>query len=169
MLGSDRAFRSATFDLGAGLALRTLSAADVRPLAAMVAAQDPWVSYPITAEQLARFLAEVEPGAPRFKVEHEGSAAGVLVVRTNWFRGPYIQLLALDPTHHSRGIGGRLIAFVEMEARRWQERNLWVAASYTNHGALRFYERHGFVRTAAIDGLVRDDRTEILLRKRLPS
>jgi ribosomal protein S18 acetylase RimI-like enzyme len=42
-----------------------------------------------------------------------------------------------------------------------------VAASDFNSGALRFYERHGFVRVAALEGLVAEGRSEILLRKRL--
>ena len=59
------------------------------------------------------------------------------------------------------------MAFMEREARAAEERNLWVAASEINDGAIRFYERHGFVRVAALDGLAYDDRVEFLLRKRL--
>jgi GNAT superfamily N-acetyltransferase len=160
-------FLAPAYDLGGGLRLSCLTANEAAELAPMVAGMDPWASYPITAEQLLRFLAEVEPGAPRFAVRVDGTLAGTMTIRTNWFRGPYIQVLALAPVAQGRQIGSKLLQFVEDQAGQAAERNLWVAATETNTGALRFYERHGYVRIVGIDGLVRADRTEVLLRKRL--
>jgi ribosomal protein S18 acetylase RimI-like enzyme len=56
---------------------------------------------------------------------------------------------------------------MEREARAAEDRNMWVAASEINADAIRLYERHGFKETTRLDGLVCDDRTEILFRKRL--
>lgn len=53
----------------------------------------------------------------------------------------------------------------EGEARG--ERNQFVATSAFNAGALRFYERHGFVVVANMPGLINDTETEVLLRRRL--
>ncbi len=53
------------------------------------------------------------------------------------------------------------------QARAAGDRNLWVCASDFNAAGIMFYERHGFSRVADLDGLVRDGRTEVLLRKRL--
>jgi ribosomal protein S18 acetylase RimI-like enzyme len=160
-------FRAEAYDLGV-VQLTLVSPDDAVALGTMVARMEPWRSYPgITPDTLTAFLAEVEPGAPRFAIRHDGEIGGTITIRTNWFRGPYIHLLALTPALQGRGIGSALIAFVVAQARASNQRNLWVAATETNTGAVRFYERHGFVRTAAIDGLVADGITELLLRKRL--
>ncbi len=179
------AFLSAVYDLPGTPAahLRHVTADEAASLGSMIAAMPPWLGYPgMTADGLATFLAQTEPGAPRFAIHLAGPngdvptasnsragnpAMGTITVRTNWLRGPYIQLLALSPQAQGAGFGSRLLQFVEAEARRDWQRQLWVAATATNVGALRFYERHGFVRTAEIDGLVADGICEILLRKPL--
>jgi ribosomal protein S18 acetylase RimI-like enzyme len=56
---------------------------------------------------------------------------------------------------------------MEREARMAGERNLWVAASEINDGAMRLYERYGFKRIARLDDLAWDGRAEILFRKKL--
>ena len=136
-------------------------------MGALFAAIDPWKRYPISADELTGFFGAEEPGSPRFAIRVEGGLAGAVAITTNWFRGPYIQTFALDPAVQGRGVGSAILAWIEGKAVAACDRNLWVAASDFNEGAHRFYARHGFVRVAAIDGLVRDDRTEILLRKRL--
>ena len=135
--------------------------------AATLAAMSPWADYPYPAAALERYFATQEPGAPRYAVVADGALAGALGLRLNWLRGPYIQTLAVFPDHRGAGTGSSLLAWIEREARSAGERNMWVCASAFNEGALHFYERCGFVRTADLPGLVADPVTEILLRKRL--
>ena len=152
---------------GLALAVAPLAADDAQRLGLAFAAIDPWATYGYPASVLASFLATAEPGAPRFALVSAGKIAGAAVIRTAWLRGPYLQFLAVLPAHQGRGLGSAFLAWMEAEARAAQERNLWVAASDINADAIRFYERHGFKSTAVLDGLVYDDRTEILFRKRL--
>jgi ribosomal protein S18 acetylase RimI-like enzyme len=160
-------FAAAQYDLLDGLTLSVIAPSDVPAIATMFAAIDPWKSYPITADQLAGFFGAIEPGAPRFAIHVDGALAGAVSLRTHWFRGPYIQTFALSTAHQGRGVGSTIMAFIERDARTAGERNLWVAVSDFNVDAQRFYARHGFEQTAAIPDLVRDGRTELLLRKRL--
>lgn len=128
---------------------------------------DPWLSYPYPAASLQRFLSADDPCARRQVIRVGSDIAGVLVVRSNWMRGPYIHLLAVLPDWQGRGLGRAAIATVEREARERGDRNLWIAASDFNAGALRLYQRLGFSVVATLDDLVRDGRAEILMRKRL--
>jgi GNAT superfamily N-acetyltransferase len=161
------AFSARTYDLGPDLALRPLALIEAAAIGAMAARMDPWARYPITAEHLTVFFAGIEPGAPRFGIQVAGTLEGAIAVRAEWFAGPYIQTFALSPRCQGRGVGSRVLAFIEVEARRTHQRNLWVAASDFNTDAHRFYERHGFTRAATVPALLRDDRDEILFRKRL--
>jgi GNAT superfamily N-acetyltransferase len=136
-------------------------------LAEAFAAIDPWASYPYPASALAQYFRATEPGAPRFALFLHGDLVGVLGLRVNWLRGPYVQFLGILPSFQRQGIGARVLAWVEAEARGAKERNLWVAASDFNTEAIRFYERHGFAPVASLDDLVREGRSEVLLRKKL--
>lgn len=121
------------------------------------------MSYP--ADTLAALLANPDGGTSRYVVNVAGSEAGVVSVRHPWLKGPYIELLALLPQAQNRGIGSSIMAWFESAALQHRARNLWVCASSFNARALRFYERHGFIRAAMLPGLVADGYDEILMRK----
>ena len=149
------------------LRLDALTPDDAACLGAGFAAIGPWIDYPYPAEILQSYFAARETGAPRFGIFAGASLAGAIGLRVNWLSGPYIQFLGLLPEHQGRGSGTRVLRWVEADARAHGARNLWVAASDFNGEALRFYERSGFQRVAAIEGLVCDGKTEVLLRKKL--
>lgn len=164
-------FSAASYDLplrdGGVASLGAMPSGETARLGDAIGQMDPWRTYGYPASALTRMLAMVEPGAPRFAFFLDDCVVGAAVIRAAWLRGPYLQFLALLPEAQGRGVGTAFMAFMEREARAAEERNLWVAASEINDGAIRFYERHGFVRVAALDGLAYDDRVEFLLRKRL--
>lgn len=157
-------------DLAAGGEAMALSPLDQRlvpALAAAFAAMEPWSVYPYPESALATYLAGARPDAPVFAITVAGAVTGAAGLRLDWLRGPYIQFLGLLHDAQGAGIGAAVLGWIEAEARRSGARNLWVAASDFNAGALRFYSRHGFRPVADLPGLVRDDRTEVLLRKQL--
>ena len=151
---------------GAGVTLEPMSVQVAEALGPAFAAIDPWLSYPYPASALTAYFSTVEPGAPRYALRVEGNSAGAIGIRDNWLRGPYLQFLGVLPQYQRQGIGELVLEWFEARASAAHERNLWVAASDFNGHAIAFYERHGFMRVASLDGLVRDGTTEILLRKR---
>ena len=153
--------------IGADLRLSPCTPDQAKLLGAHFAGVEPWSRYPFSPTVLERYLAGVEPGAPRYAISSGGGLVGALGLRLNWLRGPYIQFLGVLPEAQASGIGSTVIAKLSEDARATGERNLWVAASAFNAAALRFYERQGFARAAEFDGLVQDGINEILLRKRL--
>lgn len=161
------AFAGTRYALSPHVELSVLAPFEAAQAGVICAGMDPWARYRATPSELAAFLSQSESGAPRFAIRVNGRLEGAIVLRTNWLAGPYIQMLALAPNVQGQGIGALVMGFVESQARMAGARNLWVAASDFNEGALRFYERHGFVRVAEIDALLRNDRNEVLLRKKL--
>jgi diamine N-acetyltransferase len=152
---------------GKPLIAEPMTEVDARPLAEAVSALEPWRTYGYPAEKLAGFLAENEPGAPRFVLRLGSEVAGGIGLRLNWMRGPYIQFLAVLPPFQCQGIGSAAIAWVEAQARAGDERNLWIAASEINTHARRLYERLAFREVAKLDDLVCEGRSELLYRKQL--
>lgn len=152
---------------GTSFRLAPLSPREGQTLGPQIAAMFPWSAYGYPASALSRFLAAAEPGASRLGFVVDGDVVGCAVIRPIWLRGPYLNFLALLPAAQRRGIGGAFLDWMESEARAAEDRNMWVAASEINAGAIRLYERYGFHKTALLDALVYDDRNEVLFRKRL--
>lgn len=152
---------------GAPLFLAPMTPAAAGTLGEAFSAIDPWVRYPFTAQALSTHLGTNEPGAPRYVLHAENETAGTMTLRLNWLSGPYLQFFGILPRFQRQGIGSVALTWLESGARAEKARNLWVAASDFNTGALRLYERHGFQRVARLDDLVKDGFTEVLMRKRL--
>jgi diamine N-acetyltransferase len=154
--------------LGERLIMARMLPHEAEALGPALAAIDPWATYPsYPASALSAYLGKDEPGAPRYSLHTGDALAGAVGLRLDWLRGPYLQLLGLLPGYQGCGFGAAVLAWIEREARVAKQRNLWVVASDFNSGALRFYERCGFTRVAALEALVADGCDEILLRKRL--
>lgn len=62
---------------------------------------------------------------------------GMIHIEQDW-----IEELYVDSFFHHKGIGARLIEFAILE---YKARYLWVLEK--NHGAIRFYQSHGFLLT----------------------
>lgn len=160
-------FAGETYDIAAGARLARMTRDEALAAGALSARMEPWLSYPFSEAELTAFFVEHEPQAPRFALRADGRFAGALVVRLNWLRGPYVHMLVVAPEHQGKGLGTGVLAFVERQALLGGARNMWIAATDGNTGAQRLYQRFGFVEVARLDGLVRDGRTEILMRKRI--
>ncbi len=102
----------------------------------------------------------------RYQIECGGDLAGAVIIFNPWLAGPYLQMLAILPAHQKRGIGARVLAWLESEARG-HFRNLWLCVSGFNTDAQRFYRLHGFEQVTTLEGLLRDEDDELLMRKRL--
>lgn len=69
---------------------------------------------------------------------------------------PYLSNLAVDARARRKGVGRQLVEACEAEARRWGDDgahpHLWLEASLSNQGGLRFYERLGYERVETTSG-----------------
>ncbi len=151
---------------GVAVELVPLSAGDARTLGTGFAGMSPWRDYRLAAATLEAFLARAEPQAPRWAIRAGGRLAGAAVIHRPWLHGPYLQFLGLADGYRDQGIGACVLEWIEQEALG-RYRNLWLCVSATNARAEAFYQRHGYRRTAVLDGLVAHGIDEILMRKRL--
>lgn len=163
-------FRADRYALGvAEAALVRLDAARAAGLARALAAIDPWRTYGTAPASLAALLHTPGGDGQGFAIQlpNETDPAGAVVVRFPWLAGPYLNLIAVLPGHQGQGLGGAVLAWMETEARRAGQRNLFLCVSDFNEGAQRRYARAGFEQIACLEDLVRDGVGEVLMRKRL--
>jgi len=137
-----------------------------KSLGAALSRIDPWLTLGTGPEALSSFLTREDPHCFRHAIRHGEAVAGVVAIRNPWLYGPYLNLLAVLPPYQASGVGAAVLQWMAAEAGETAS-NLWVCVSKFNTRALRFYERHGFQFTAELQGLVRPDFAELLLRKRL--
>ena len=135
-------------------------------IAKILSISEPWKTLNFSVAALSNYLKREDISLRRYGVFVGGNLVGVICVRHPWLRGPYIELLGLFPNARGKGIGKKLIAWAETEARR-EAQNLWVVTSSFNHQALSFYQGLGFYPIGPLQGLVTPEYDEILLRKRL--
>ena len=151
------------------LRLELLNPADAPEIAKALSLIDPWRRLGIPAERLLAGLALSVPKTPSrhaFVLKSRAQPAGVAVLDDHWLRGPYVRFFAILPGHERQGLGSALLTWIIREASREAD-NLWLCASAFNSPALRLYERHGFLKVAVLDDLLRPGDDEILMRCRL--
>jgi ribosomal protein S18 acetylase RimI-like enzyme len=151
---------------GRALALVPMTATAADWLGGKIAQIQPWQHYGLSGTVLAEGFKVSGPLTAAYQIECAGETAGAVVIRPAWLVGPYLQLLAVLPAFQGQGIGTRVVAWFEAEARI-KSRNAWLCVSAFNPVAQRLYKAHGFELVAALDGLIRDGDDELLMRKRL--
>jgi ribosomal protein S18 acetylase RimI-like enzyme len=165
------------------LVLREATAADVPALAAL--GRDSFTAtfgHLYAASDLAAFLAEThdeaavarrlaDPARVYRLAEVDGALAGYvqLVVAggldypTGAARPVTLSQLYCAPAATGRGIGAALLAWALAEARARGADEMRLSVWSGNHGAQRFYARHGFVHVADIDFWVGNHRDDEFL------
>lgn len=161
-------FASEHYDLAhevPGLTLARLPVSEAARLGKAFAAIDPWRSYPYDAKHLEGYFAGIEVDAPRLGLFRDGDLAGVVGVRLNWLRGPYLQFLGVLPAHQNHRLGHAALGWLFAEAKRAGARNVFVCVSDFNGGARRLYTAHGFEAVGDLPDLVAAGQTEVLMRR----
>lgn len=79
----------------------------------------------------------------------------------------HLSLFAIRPGHRNRGLGGRLLAWLEQPARIAGIAQLRVEARADNAGAIAFYRRHGFAPVRTVTGYYGGMIDAVKLEKRL--
>jgi ribosomal protein S18 acetylase RimI-like enzyme len=142
------------------------SPALARAQASWIAAMEPWLGLGYRPDALGRYLARKARarGVWVVRATAKGPPLGIVVVDDGVLLGSFIALLAVRPEASGQGLGRALVEDVAARtfaARRW----LYVSCDGNNAAALRFYRNLGFLRVGRLPDLVRQGRTEILLRK----
>jgi len=144
--------------------LAPLQPMEAESIAHQLAMIDPWKRLGYGAPGLSRYLTAPDSSLKRFLAKEEAQSIAVVCVRFPWLRGPYLELLAVVPSAQGRGVGRRLLSWMEQETRN-SANNLWTVTSEFNTRARNFYRTAGFVEVAPLPGLVKKGYNELLLRK----
>ncbi|NJM35258.1 MAG: GNAT family N-acetyltransferase [Rhodomicrobium sp.] len=154
-------------DCRADILLATTAEPEAAFLGEQLARIDPWARLGATAGQLSAFLSLSTGDKRCYTIFADGAPAGAISVRFPWLSGPYLNLLAILPAYRRIGIGKAALNWMETQAVMADARNCWLCVSAFNGAAMAFYRRRGYMEAATLEGLIKDEEDEILMRKRL--
>ena len=156
--------------------LRPLTPADTDALVALTARTGYF--KPVEVETLRGVLddyhaANRELGHRAFAWEEDGRVLGYVyhapeeMTDRTW----HLWWIAVDSTVQGRGLGGKLLAFVEQDIREHDGRLLLVETSTTPHyePTRRFYLKHGYALVATIPDFYADGDGMAVFAKRVGS
>ena len=159
-------FAPTSHPLSVGL-LRPPTVSEARELGTACAAIDPWRSLAYDGQDLGTYIERPDASLHRYAILWDGRAAGVIALRWPWLRGPFIEMLAVLPSHQGRGLAGATLAWV-LARTAAVTTNLWASVSDFHTPARSFWAHQGFDEVAPLPGLI-GDGAEILLRRRIES
>ncbi|KAI93706.1 hypothetical protein T281_15100 [Rhodomicrobium udaipurense JA643] len=160
-------FENVRHDLGDALILRPLKPENTKALGAAMAEIPPWSVVNWSAPSIAASLQREIPALTRFEVLQDRRLAGIVAIQNPFLHGPYLQLFCVLPEFQGRGLGHRLLQWIEDEAHKGGARQLWLCVSTFNTRAEALYRRFGFEQAGLLDKLAIDESDEIFMRKRL--
>ena len=152
---------------GRVLELKPMTPEAAACLAPEIAGIGPWAHYNFAVTDLQASMLITDDGAIRYQLVCDGAAAGVVIIRSPWLAGPYLQLLAVLPMLQGSGAGSAILKWYETTAMTARMRNVWLCVSGFNVDAQRFYERYGYSVAGRLPDLMRDGDDELLMRKSL--
>jgi ribosomal-protein-alanine N-acetyltransferase len=131
--------------------------------ARLMTGSDPWITLGRGIEACRETVSR--PGYDLLVARAGGEPTAFALVHPRGLAGsPYLASIAVAPAARGRGIGSRLLAFVE-ERHRPTARHFFLCVSSFNTGARRLYERAGYEKVGVLEDYVVDGASEILMHK----
>lgn len=145
------------------LEMRAVAGVEDREWCARVmSSSEPWITLKRGFQDSLEILSD--PDKDVFVAWLAGSRVGFVMLN---FRGPftpYLQTICVAAEGRGRGLGTRMLGFVEQQAFS-RSPNLFLCVSSFNPGARRLYERLGFETIGVLRDYVVSGHDEILMRK----
>jgi ribosomal protein S18 acetylase RimI-like enzyme len=136
--------------------------AEAQICAQMMANSEPWITLRRDYEASLKIL--TDPTKEVYLVTIGGEIAGFTILNMHGAFIGYIQSMYTVPEWRNRGIGSRLMAFIEK--RIFSETpNAFICVSSFNEAAQRLYERLGYEVVGELKDYIIPGHSEVLLRK----
>jgi ribosomal protein S18 acetylase RimI-like enzyme len=144
--------------------VRPMTAEDRAAVMELLADSDPWKRLGYQAHDWDSYFTPFPQGRDSYVVVRNGGVAGIAVVRQKFLLGDYIELLAVADWARGKGLGGQLLAHVEV-AVFTRAKNLFACVSDFNDQARHFYNKQGYQEIGPMPNFLIPGSAEILLRK----
>lgn len=144
--------------------IRKLREEEIAPCAEMVPRVEPWVTLGANRKKMREYFRKRLERDEGFVALLRAEIVGFITIKRDFLHGCYIRRLAVKEEHRGKGIGSRIVAFVEDYAfARYP--NVFLCVSSSNPRARSFYEGLGYQKVGELPDLILEGHSEYLLRK----
>ena len=144
--------------------VRPMTAEDRLAVIELLVDSDPWNRLGYQAKDWDSYFTPLPQGRDSYVVDQNGKAAGIAVVRQKFLLGDYLELLGVADWARGKGLGGRLLAYVEAAVFA-RTKNLFACVSDFNDQGRQFYKKQGYHEIGPMPNFLIPGSSEILLRK----
>lgn len=135
---------------------------EARRCAAMMCATEPWTTMGRKFEESLEIVQNREREV--YVAADGGGISGFIIINMRGAFIGYIQILCVDASARSRGLGTRIVEFAERRIFR-DAPNVFLCVSSFNPRARALYERLGYEFVGELKNYIIDGASEFLMRK----
>lgn len=144
--------------------IRSMQPADRKAVVRLLGESDPWKQLGYTKDDWDRIFCPIPQGRDSYVAELDEHVAGIVIVKRKFLLGDYLELLGVAASARNKGVGGRLLTYVE-QLVFGRTTNLFACVSDFNQPARAFYKKHGYQEIGPMPNFLIPGSAEILLRK----
>lgn len=144
--------------------VRPMMAEDRAAVIELLIDSDPWKQLGYEGKDWDNYFTPLPQGRDSYVVDQNGKVTGIAVVRQKFLLGDYLELFGVAEWARGKGLGGRLLAYVEAVVFA-RGKNLFVCVSDFNDKGRSFYAKLGYQEIGPVPNLLIPGSAEILLRK----
>ncbi|RMF78224.1 MAG: GNAT family N-acetyltransferase [Chloroflexi bacterium] len=153
------------------ITVRPLQYDDITAVTRWMMAIPLWQRYDLTAEKIQDELKQALEADDILLTADSGDDCRACCLawampRAVFGRSAYLKRFAVAESSAGRGVGSALLTATEQRVAQ-SHNDMMLLVSDFNHGAQRFYRRHGYVQIGALPGYAIPDITELIFWKRL--
>ena len=144
--------------------VRPMAAEDRTAVIELLTDSDPWKQLGYQGKDWNSYFRPLPQERDSYVVDQDGRVNDITVVRQKFLLGDYLELFGVADWARGKGLGGRLLAYVEAVVFA-RGKNLFACVSDFNDQGRKFYAKLGYQEIGPMPNLLIPGSAEILLRK----
>ena len=137
------------------ITIRELEERDIEACAEINISTFPWTAFGLKKEGAMKFQYDRLGKDLVFVAENkEGEVLGFIAIKKDILFANYIRRIVLREDTRGKGIGSKLIKFIEEKTVKSKLPNVFLLCSTTNEKAIAFYEKNGYKKIGKVEDFV---------------
>ncbi|TET27500.1 MAG: GNAT family N-acetyltransferase [Candidatus Heimdallarchaeota archaeon] len=145
--------------------IRELKEDDIEECAEITISTFPWIEFGLKKENAKKFFKDRLGKKLVFVAEQKGTITGFITIKKEILFANYIRRIVVREDMRSKGIGSKLMRFVEEMTFASGLPNVFLLTTTSNEQAIKFYEANGYQKIGRIPDFIRKGMDEFIFWK----
>jgi ribosomal protein S18 acetylase RimI-like enzyme len=145
--------------------IRELKEEDIEECAKMTVSSFPWTAFGLKIEGAKKFFYDRLGKELVYVATQKEEVLGFITIKRNILYANYIRRIVVREDVRSKGIGAKLVAFIEDMTYSSGLPNVFLVTTTVNEGAVKFYQKNGYKIIGTIPDFVEEGLNEYIFWK----